>query len=211
MDKNADVVEEERIFKKMSVLPDEKDFVDAILSLKDLQRKAAKLAKASPFKFEPIREHYREKIKFVERSFFRKLSKVSKEFANCLNETPPGGLLFQRFHYSDLKFARRQLNFARDRTHSVAMTYVLLLRKDDCDSVDKCKSLTVSALGQDMLVQFTNKNLEDENAAATLTKNKKHFVTEAYDTFAFDIRNAAAVVPPETLAWLEDLEREDGF
>lgn len=83
-----------------------------------------------------------EKVKYVERTFLGKLSRVFHEFP-CLYQTHPlyDGLLYQRFD-----IGLEQLSYAKRLPHKIGKSYVQLLNKDDCDSLDQCKYVKVAPL-----------------------------------------------------------------
>uniref|UniRef100_A0A1J3IGS7 Nucleolar GTP-binding protein 1 n=1 Tax=Noccaea caerulescens TaxID=107243 RepID=A0A1J3IGS7_NOCCA len=131
-----EIIMEKQSFKKMSVVPNKKDyFLEDILSLREHQRPAIVVPK---FK-KSYRLIYVQNVRSAVKSIRSKLSKVLQEFPFEYD----GDLL----HVDDLMLARDQLISSLLVINGIATDFVRLLKKDDCDSLDKCKRIKVDALG----------------------------------------------------------------
>ncbi|CAF2082370.1 unnamed protein product [Brassica napus] len=131
-------------FKKITVVPDGKKFVDIILSR--TQRQTPTVTHKSN-KISQLRSFYMRKIKFTQSNFVEKLSTIVDEFPR-LEEINPFydnllNVLYDKDHY---KLALGQLNTAKKLITKVASDYVKLVKYGD--SLYRCKSLKVSALGR---------------------------------------------------------------
>lgn len=131
-------------FKKITVVPDGKKFVDIILSR--TQRQTPTVTHKSK-KISQLRSFYMRKIKFTQSNFVEKLSTIVYEFPR-LEEINPFydnllNVLYDKDHY---KLALGQLNTAKKLITKIASDYVKLVKYGD--SLYRCKSLSVSALGR---------------------------------------------------------------
>ncbi|XP_013586018.1 PREDICTED: nucleolar GTP-binding protein 1 [Brassica oleracea var. oleracea] len=131
-------------FKKITVVPDGKKFVDIILSR--TQRQTPTVTHKSK-KISQLRSFYMRKIKFTQSNFVEKLSTIVYEFPR-LEEINPFydnlfNVLYDKDHY---KLALGQLNTAKKLITKIASDYVKLVKYGD--SLYRCKSLKVSALGR---------------------------------------------------------------
>lgn len=131
-------------FKKITVVPSAKDFVDIVLSR--TQRKTPTVIRKH-FKISRIRQFYTRKIKFTQQTFHDKLSAILNEFPK-LDDVHPFyadlmNVLYDRDHY---KLALGQVNTAKHLIDNVAKDYVRLLKFGD--SLYRCKQLKRSALGR---------------------------------------------------------------
>ncbi|CAH8355279.1 unnamed protein product [Eruca vesicaria subsp. sativa] len=131
-------------FKKITVVPNGKEFVDIILSR--TQRQTATVIHKSN-KTSQLRSFYMRKVKFTQSNFVDKLSTIVNEFPR-LDEIQPFyenllNVLYDKDHY---KLALGQLNTAKKLITRIGSDYVKLLKFGD--SLYRCKSLKVSALGR---------------------------------------------------------------
>ncbi|OQV21178.1 Nucleolar GTP-binding protein 1 [Hypsibius exemplaris] len=131
-------------FKKITVVPTSKDFVDIILS--KTQRKTPTVVHRH-YQISRIRSFYMRKVKFSQQSFHDKLSQIIQEFPK-LEDIHPFyadlmNVLYDRDHY---KLALGQINTARNLIDNVAKDYCRLLKYGD--SLYRCKQLKRAALGR---------------------------------------------------------------
>jgi len=131
-------------FKKITVVPTSKDFVDIVLS--KTQRKTPTVIHKQ-YAIGRIRTFYMRKIKFAQQTFHDKLSAIIIEFPK-LEDIHPFysdlmNVLYDKDHY---KLALGQINTARHLIDSVAKDYVRLLKYGD--SLYRCKQLKKAALGR---------------------------------------------------------------
>jgi len=131
-------------FKKITVVPTGKDFVDIVLS--KTQRKTPTVVHPG-YAISRIRQFYMRKVKFTQQTYHDKLSLILEEFP-ILDDIHPFyadlmNVLYDRDHY---KLALGQLNTARHLIDSVASDYCKLLKYGD--SLYRCKQLKRSALGR---------------------------------------------------------------
>ena len=131
-------------FKKITVVPSSKDFVDIILS--KTQRKTPTVVHKH-FKISRIRQFYTRKIKFTQQNFHDKLAAILTEFPK-LDDIHPFyadlmNVLYDKDHY---KLALGQINTAKHLIDNVAKDYVRLLKFGD--SLYRCKQLKKAALGR---------------------------------------------------------------
>ncbi|CAA7059950.1 unnamed protein product [Microthlaspi erraticum] len=167
------------------------------------------------------------------------MKSVRSKLSNVLQEFPAeydGDLLHERFHVNDLMLARDQLISSRLVIDGIADDFVQLLKKDDCDSLDKCKRIKVDALGVfytlamrcvpslALLEEIREymAGLEDDDgeidvpaAATPLTKTvmQQRVLAEEDCTVPhrLDVHSAADFVDPVIRSCLEDLESKHGF
>lgn len=131
-------------FKKITVVPSSKDFVDIILS--KTQRKTPTVIHKH-FKISRIRQFYTRKIKFTQQNFHDKLAAILSEFPK-LDDIHPFyadlmNVLYDKDHY---KLALGQINTAKHLIDNVAKDYVRLVKF--ADSLYRCKQLKKAALGR---------------------------------------------------------------
>ncbi|KAJ7519699.1 hypothetical protein O6H91_20G051500 [Diphasiastrum complanatum] len=131
-------------FKKITVVPSGKDFVDIVLSR--TQRQTPTVVHKG-YSISRIRQFYMRKVKFTQQTFHDKLSTILEEFPR-LDEVHPfyGDLmnvLYDKDHY---KLALGQLNTARNLIEKICKDYVRLLKYGD--SLYRCKQLKKAALGR---------------------------------------------------------------
>ncbi|XP_014485953.1 PREDICTED: nucleolar GTP-binding protein 1 [Dinoponera quadriceps] len=131
-------------FKKITVVPTAKDFIDIILS--KTQRKTPTVIHKH-YKITRIRAFYIRKVKFTQQNFHDKLSHIIQEFPK-LDDVHPFyadlmNVLYDKDHY---KLALGQINTARHLIDNVAKDYVRLLKYGD--SLYRCKQLKKAALGR---------------------------------------------------------------
>ena len=103
MDKES-MVELKKRFKKMSVVPDENSFSNAILSLKEHQKPAIVIKNTS---FPDVRFFYLSNLRLARLCIQAKLSTVIREFT-IINE--PACIDFFEHYFDDLDLALAQLN-----------------------------------------------------------------------------------------------------
>ena len=131
-------------FKKITVVPTSKDFIDVILS--KTQRKTPTVVHKQ-YKIGRIRGFYMRKVKFTQTNFSEKLTLILSEFPK-LEDVHPFyadlmNVLYDKDHY---KLALGQINTAKHLIDNVAKDYVRLLKYGD--SLYRCKQLKKAALGR---------------------------------------------------------------
>lgn len=131
-------------FKKITVVPSAKDFVDIVLS--KTQRKTPTVIHKQ-YKISRIRQFYTRKIKFTQQTFHDKLSQIIADFPK-LEDVHPFyadlmNVLYDKDHF---KLALGQINTARHLVDNVAKDYVRLMKYSD--SLYRCKQLKKAALGR---------------------------------------------------------------
>ncbi|XP_006823902.1 GTP-binding protein 4-like [Saccoglossus kowalevskii] len=131
-------------FKKITVVPSGKDFVDIVLSR--TQRKTPTVVHKH-YKINRIRQFYMRKVKFTQQNFHDKLSDVLNEFPK-LEDIHPFyadlmNVLYDKDHY---KLALGQINTARHLIDNVSKDYVRLMKY--ADTLYRCKQLKKAALGR---------------------------------------------------------------
>lgn len=131
-------------FKKITVIPSAKDFIDIMLS--KTQRKTPTVVHKQ-YKISRIRSFYMRKVKFTQQNFHDRLSMIIQEFPK-LDDIHPFyadllNVLYDRDHF---KLALGQLNIARHLIDNVGNEYVKLLKFGD--SLYRCKLLKKAALGR---------------------------------------------------------------
>ncbi|XP_067004052.2 nucleolar GTP-binding protein 1 [Anabrus simplex] len=131
-------------FKKITVVPSAKDFIDIILS--KTQRKTPTVVHKH-YKISRIRQFYMRKVKFTQQNFHDRLSQIIQDFPK-LDDIHPFyadlmNVLYDKDHY---KLALGQINTARHLIDNVAKDYVRLLKFGD--SLYRCKQLKKAALGR---------------------------------------------------------------
>ncbi|XP_065838924.1 GTP-binding protein 4-like [Oscarella lobularis] len=131
-------------FKKITVVPTAKDFVDVILS--KTQRKTPTVVHKG-YKISRIRDFYMRKVKYTQQNFHDRLALVLTEFPVVEDVHPFYGdlmnVLYDRDHY---KLALGQLKTAQHLIDNVARDYVRLLKYGD--TLYRCKQLKIAALGR---------------------------------------------------------------
>ncbi|ESQ35834.1 hypothetical protein EUTSA_v10009939mg [Eutrema salsugineum] len=130
-------------FKKITIVPNGKEFVDIILSR--TQRQTPTVIHKSN-KISNLRSFYMRKVKFTQSNFVEKLSTIIDEFPR-LDQIHPfyGDLLHVLYDKDHYKLALGQLNTAKKLIIKISNDYVKLVKYGD--SLYRCKSLKVSALG----------------------------------------------------------------
>ncbi|KAF2317747.1 hypothetical protein GH714_039745 [Hevea brasiliensis] len=131
-------------FKKITVVPSGKDFIDIILSR--TQRQTPTVVHKG-YAISRLRQFYMRKVKYTQQNFHEKLSTVIEEFPR-LDDIHPfyGDLLHVLYNKDHYKLALGQVNTARNLISKIAKDYVKLLKYGD--SLYRCKSLKVAALGR---------------------------------------------------------------
>ncbi|KAK9902957.1 hypothetical protein M0R45_001407 [Rubus argutus] len=131
-------------FKKMTVVPCGKDFIDIILSR--TQRQTPTVVHKG-YAINRLRQFYMRKVKYTQTNFHEKLSTIIDEFPR-LDDIHPfyGDLLHVLYNKDHYKLALGQINTARNLVSKIAKDYVKLLKYGD--SLYRCKSLKVAALGR---------------------------------------------------------------
>lgn len=131
-------------FKKITVVPNGKDFVDIILSR--TQRKTPTVVHKG-YAISRLRQFYMRKVKYTQTNFHEKLSAIIDEFPR-LDDIHPfyGDLLHVLYNKDHYKLALGQINTARNLISKIAKDYVKLLKYGD--SLYRCKCLKVAALGR---------------------------------------------------------------
>ncbi|XP_058088720.1 nucleolar GTP-binding protein 1-like [Magnolia sinica] len=131
-------------FKKITVVPSGKDFIDIILSR--TQRQTPTVVHKG-YAISRLRQFYMRKVKYTQQNFHEKLSTIIDEFPR-LDDVHPfyGDLLHVLYNKDHYKLALGQINTARNLIGKIAKDYVRLLKYGD--SLYRCKSLKVAALGR---------------------------------------------------------------
>ncbi|KAL5081569.1 hypothetical protein RYX36_009990 [Vicia faba] len=131
-------------FKKITVVPNGKDFIDIILSR--TQRQTPTVVHKG-YAITRLRQFYMRKVKYTQQNFHEKLSTIVDEFPR-LGDIHPfyGDLLHVLYNKDHYKLALGQINTARNLIGKIAKDYVKLLKYGD--SLYRCKCLKVAALGR---------------------------------------------------------------
>ncbi|XP_059648966.1 nucleolar GTP-binding protein 1-like [Cornus florida] len=131
-------------FKRITIVPTGKDFVDIILSR--TQRQTPTVVHKG-YAITRIREFYMRKVKYTQQNFHDKLSTIIEEFPR-LDDIHPfyGDLLHVLYNKDHYKLALGQINTARNLIGKIAKDYLKLLKYGD--SLYRCKALKVAALGR---------------------------------------------------------------
>ncbi|XP_075524451.1 nucleolar GTP-binding protein 1-like isoform X1 [Primulina tabacum] len=131
-------------FKKITVVPTGKEFVDIILS-RTQRRTPTQVHKGNAIS--RLRRFYMHIVKFTQQNFHEKLATIIDEFPR-LDDIHPfyGDLLHVLYNKDHYKLALGQINTARNLIAKIAKYYVQLLKYGD--SLYRCKSLKVAALGR---------------------------------------------------------------
>lgn len=131
-------------FKKITVVPSAKDFIDIILS--KTQRKTPTVIHRH-FKISRIRRFYMRKVKFTQQNFHDKLTTILNDFPK-LEDVHPFyadlmNTLYNKDHY---KLSLGQINMAKHLIDKVGSDYTKLLKYGD--SLYRCKQLKKAAMGR---------------------------------------------------------------
>lgn len=131
-------------FKKITVVPTSKDFIDIVLS--KTQRKTPTVIHKH-YKISRIRQFYTKKIKYTQQNYHDKLATIIEEFPK-LDDIHPFyadlmNILYDKDHY---KLALGQMNSAKHLIDGVSKDYVRLIKY--ADSLYRCKQLKRAALGR---------------------------------------------------------------
>ncbi|XP_013398687.1 nucleolar GTP-binding protein 1 [Lingula anatina] len=131
-------------FKKITVVPTSKDFIDIVLS--KTQRKTPTVIHKQ-YAISRIRHFYMRKVKFTQQNYHDKLTQIITDFPK-LEDIHPFyadllNVLYDKDHY---KLALGQINTARHLIDNVAKDYTRLLKYGD--SLYRCKQLKKAALGR---------------------------------------------------------------
>ncbi|XP_048420205.1 nucleolar GTP-binding protein 1-like [Pyrus x bretschneideri] len=131
-------------FKKMTVVPNGKDFIDIILSR--TQRQTPTVVHKG-YAISRLRQFYMRKVKYTQQNFHEKLSTIIDEFPR-LDDIHPfyGDLLHVLYNKDHFKLALGQINSARTLIGKISKDYVKLLKYGN--SLYRCKCLKVAALGR---------------------------------------------------------------
>ncbi|KAG9459108.1 hypothetical protein H6P81_003616 [Aristolochia fimbriata] len=131
-------------FKKITVVPSGKDFVDIILSR--TQRQTPTVVHKG-YSISRLRQFYMRKVKYTQQNFHEKLSLIIDEFPR-LDDIHPfyGDLLHVLYNKDHYKLSLGQINTAKNIIGKIAKDYVRLLKYGD--SLYRCKCLKVAALGR---------------------------------------------------------------
>ncbi|KAK6922140.1 NOG, C-terminal [Dillenia turbinata] len=131
-------------FKKITVVPTGKDFIDIILSR--TQRQTPTVVHKG-YAISRLRQFYMRKVKYTQQNFHEKLSTIIDEFPR-LDDIHPfyGDLLHVLYNKDHYKLALGQINTARNLIGKISKDYVKLLKYGD--SLYRCKTLKVAALGR---------------------------------------------------------------
>ncbi|CAM0913226.1 unnamed protein product [Alopecurus aequalis] len=131
-------------FKKITVVPPGKDFVDIILSR--TQRQTPTVVHKG-YAINRIRQFYMRKVRYTQQNFYEKLSTIIDEFPR-LDDIHPfyGDLLHVLYNKDHYKLALGQINTARNIIAKISKDYLRLLKYGD--TLYRCKCLKVAALGR---------------------------------------------------------------
>ncbi|XP_066508437.1 GTP-binding protein 4-like [Hoplias malabaricus] len=131
-------------FKKITVVPTAKDFID--LTLSKTQRKTPTVIHKH-YQIHRIRHFYMRKVKFTQQNYHDRLTQILTDFPK-LDDIHPFyadlmNVLYDKDHY---KLALGQINIAKNLIDNVAKDYVRLMKYGD--SLYRCKQLKRAALGR---------------------------------------------------------------
>ncbi|XP_071489175.1 GTP-binding protein 4-like [Diadema antillarum] len=131
-------------FKKITVVPTSKDFIDIVLS--KTQRKTPTVVHKH-YKISRIRQFYMRKIKYTQQNYHDKLQQIVQDFPK-LEDIHPFyadlmNVLYDKDHY---KLALGQINTALHLIDNVARDYCRLMKYGD--SLYRCKQLKRAAMGR---------------------------------------------------------------
>ncbi|CAI0449997.1 unnamed protein product [Linum tenue] len=131
-------------FKKITVVPNGKAFIDIILSR--TQRTTPTVVHKG-YAISRLRQFYMRKVKYTQSNFHDKLQKIIDDFPR-LGDIHPfyGDLLHVLYNKDHYKLALGQVNTAKNLISKISQDYVKLLKYGD--SLYRCKSLKVAALGR---------------------------------------------------------------
>ncbi|ONK70836.1 uncharacterized protein A4U43_C04F2030 [Asparagus officinalis] len=131
-------------FKKITVVPSCKDFIDIVLSR--TQRQTPTVVHKG-YAINRIRQFYMRKVRYTQENFSEKLSAIILEFPR-LDDIHPfyGDLLHVLYNKDHYKLALGQINTAKNIITKISKDYVKLLKYGD--SLYRCKCLKVAALGR---------------------------------------------------------------
>ncbi|XP_074652226.1 GTP-binding protein 4-like [Tubulanus polymorphus] len=131
-------------FKKITVVPTSKDFIDIVLS--KTQRKTPTVVHKH-YQIGRIRQFYIRKIKYTQQNFHDKLSQILEDFPKLADVHPfyadLMNVLYDKDHY---KLALGQMNTAMHLIDNVAKDYARLMKY--ADTLYRCKQLKRAALGR---------------------------------------------------------------
>lgn len=131
-------------FKRITIVPSAKDFVDIVLSRTQRQTPTV-IHKGNAIV--RIRQFYMRKVKFTQQSYNEKLTRIIEDFPRLDDIHPFYGdllnVLYDKDHY---KLALGQMNTARNLIDKICKDYVRLLKYGD--SLYRCKQLKKAALGR---------------------------------------------------------------
>jgi hypothetical protein len=116
-------------FKKITVVPSGKEFVDIILSR--TQRQTPTVVHKG-YAINRIRQFYMRKVKYTQTNFHEKISTILEDFPR-LDDIHPfyGDLLNHLYDKDHYKLALGQLNTARNLIEKISKDYVRLLKYGD--------------------------------------------------------------------------------
>jgi len=126
-------------FKRITVVPSGKEFVDIILSR--TQRQTPTVVHKG-YAINRIRQFYMRKVKYTQTNFHEKISTILEDFPRLDDIHPFYGELLNHLYDKDhYKLALGQLNTARNLIEKIAKDYVRLLKYGD--SLYRCVFLAV--------------------------------------------------------------------
>ncbi|KAH0904782.1 hypothetical protein HID58_044285 [Brassica napus] len=187
------MVELKNRFKKMSVVPDENSFSNAILSLKEHQKPAIVIKNTS---FPDVRFFYLSNLRLARVCIQAKLSTVIRDAAQLL-----------------MKIARYFIQLMeKDDCNTLDRCKYLKVNAIGCMYTVAMRCLPILAyiekVRQHMLAQDDDPT--HENAPPSHIVLAKEYCIIPH-TSAFEVEKAAGLVHPDTLRWLEELEEKHGF
>jgi nucleolar GTP-binding protein len=116
-------------FKRITVVPSGKEFVDIILSR--TQRQTPTVVHKG-YAINRIRQFYMRKVKYTQTNFHEKISTILEDFPRLDDIHPFYGELLNHLYDKDhYKLALGQLNTARNLIEKIAKDYVRLLKYGD--------------------------------------------------------------------------------
>jgi nucleolar GTP-binding protein len=131
-------------FKRATVVPGAKDFIDIILS--KTQRKTPTVVHKG-YHISRIRQFYMKKVKFTQKSINEKLTVILTDFPRVDDIHPfYGDLMHVLYDRDHLKVALGQVSAVRHIVDNVGRDYVRLMKYGD--SLYRCKQLKRAALGR---------------------------------------------------------------
>ncbi|KAL1187878.1 Nucleolar GTP-binding protein 1 [Cardamine amara subsp. amara] len=235
-------MEEKNNFKKISEVPSESYFADVIVANMAVRPKRGShmaVRRKNPNYATECLNHLRHShlrsISSVKKSFANKFYNVYQEFrASVQIDRSYFGHFSMRYMDADYMLALEQVFQATTCVAQIACWFKELLRNtDDCDSLEKCNRLKVSALGcmytvavkclpslaylehvRQYMASLTESDLEDKIAISSSTVIKYDKYLDKKDCtvpFCLDVQNLAGFAPHNVLSWISRLELDNAL